>query len=177
MAELSNYIRSIADFPEKGIVFRDITTLLKDGDALRRAVDELAAPFEGDGVDLVVCAEARGFILGGAVACKLGAGFVPVRKAGKLPAETIEETYELEYGTDTVTLHRDAIQPGQRVLMLDDLLATGGTMAACCRMVERLGGRIVGCAFLIELSYLRGREKLGDYPVVSLIDYESEEAR
>jgi len=177
MSELSNYIRSIPDFPKEGIVFRDITTLLKDGDALRRAVDELAAPFEGDGVDLVVGAEARGFILGGAVACKLGAGFVPVRKAGKLPAETIEETYELEYGTDTVALHRDAIQPGQRVLMLDDLLATGGTMAACCRMVERLEGRIVGCAFLIELSYLRGREKLGNYRVVSLIDYESEEAQ
>ena len=176
MAPLREYIRSIPDFPQKGIVFRDITTLLKDGAALRRAVDEMAAPFAGEKVDVVVGAEARGFILGAAVACKLGAGFVPVRKAGKLPAQTIEETYELEYGTDKVAVHRDGVRQGQRVLMLDDLLATGGTMAACCRMVEKLGGQIVGCVFLIELSYLNGREKLGDYLVVSLIDYDSEEA-
>jgi len=176
MAELKHYIRSVPDFPKKGIVFRDITPLLNDAGALRLAADALAAPFAEDGVELVVAAEARGFILGAAVACRLGAGFVPVRKPGKLPAETIEETYELEYGTDTLAMHRDAVRAGQKVLMLDDLLATGGTMAACCRLVEKLGGRIVGCCFLIELSYLGGRDKLGRYRLVSLIDYESEEA-
>ena len=174
MADLTDSIRTIPDFPKPGIMFRDITTLLKDPAALREALDALAAPFAGEKVDLVVAAEARGFILGGAVADRLGAGFVPVRKPGKLPAECIEETYELEYGANTVAMHRDAIQPGQRVLMLDDLLATGGTMAACCRLVERLGGRIVACLFLIELSYLGGREKLGDYRVISLADYEEE---
>ena len=174
MDDLKQRIRSIPDFPKKGIVFRDITTLLKEGRALHQAVDALAALFADAGVELVVGMEARGFILGGAVACKLGAGFVPVRKKGKLPAQTVEETYELEYGTDTLAMHRDAIRPGQKVLMLDDLLATGGTMAASCRMVEKLGGKIVGCAFLIELSFLKGRDKLRPYRVLSLIDYDRE---
>jgi len=174
MSDLKRHIRSIPDFPKKGIVFRDITTLLKDAAAFREAVDALVAHFAQDGIELVVGIEARGFILGGAVALELGAGFVPVRKSGKLPAETIQETYALEYGTDTLAMHRDAITPGQRILMLDDLLATGGTMAASCRMVEALGGEVVACAFLIELSYLRGRERLSAYRVLSLVDYESE---
>lgn len=175
MAELRDCIRSIPDFPEEGVVFRDITTLLKDAGALKKAVQELSAPFADADIDQVVGAEARGFILGAAVACELDAGFVPVRKPGKLPAETIQETYELEYGTDTLTMHKDAIEPGTKVLMLDDLLATGGTMAACCRMVEKLGGDIVACRFLIELSFLNGREKLTDYEVSSIIDYKSED--
>lgn len=174
MAELKDFVRNVPGFPKEGIVFRDITTLLQDGEALAEAVRLMAEPFANDGVELVVGAEARGFILGAAVACQLGAGFVPVRKPGKLPAETIEETYELEYGADTLAMHRDAIKPGSKVLMVDDLLATGGTMVACCRMVESLGGDIVGIAFLIDLTYLGGREKLKPYRVVSLIDYDSE---
>lgn len=175
MTELREHIRSIPDFPKEGIVFRDITTLLKQPAALKQAVEQMAAPYADREVDQVVGAEARGFILGPAVALRLGAGFVPVRKPGKLPADTIEETYELEYGTDTLSMHRDAIGEGTKVLMLDDLLATGGTMAACCRMVEKLGGQIVGCVFLIELSYLGGREKLADYDVTSLVTYRTEE--
>jgi adenine phosphoribosyltransferase len=173
--ELKGFIRSIPDFPKKGIVFRDITTLLKDADAFRKAVDALVEPFAGQHVDLVVAAEARGFIFGGAVAYRLAAGFVPVRKPGKLPAETVQRTYELEYGTDTLTVHRDAIRRGHRVLVLDDLLATGGTVAACCSLVEQLGGQVVGCAFLIELSFLNGRDKLKGRNVFSLIRYASEE--
>jgi len=171
---LKDYIRSIPDFPKKGIVFRDITTLICDPAALRAAADALAGPFQQDGVDLVVSPEARGFIFGSMVADRLGAGFVPVRKPGKLPYKTVERTYELEYGTDTLTMHEDAIRPGQRVLVLDDLLATGGTIKACCDLVEELGGQVVGCAFVIELSFLDGRQKLRDYRVVSLVDYESE---
>jgi len=174
MVDLKQTIRSIPDFPKPGIVFRDITTLLQNPAALRQAVDALAEHFDEGTVDVVVGAEARGFIFGPAVACRLGAGFVPIRKPGKLPYETIQVTYELEYGTDTVEVHKDAISPGQRVLMVDDLLATGGTMAACCKLVEQLGGTIVGCAFVIELSFLRGREKLAGYEVFSLVDYESE---
>ena len=173
--DLKKHIRSIPGFPKEGIVFRDITPLLRDPDALREAVRRLAEPFKDDRVDLVLSAEARGFIFGPAVALELGAGFVPIRKPGKLPAETVEETYELEYDTDTLAMHLDAVEAGQRVLMLDDLLATGGTMAACCRMAEQRGAEIVGCAFLVELSLLGGREKLAGYRVVSLIDYASEE--
>ena len=154
MSNLKNFIRSVRDFPKEGIVFRDITTLLKDAGALRRAVDELAEPFEDEEVDQVVAAEARGFILGPPVACRLDSGFIPVRKPGKLPAETVEETYELEYGTDTLTMHKDAIEEGDKVLMLDDLLATGGTMAACCRMVEKMGAEIVACVLLMELNLM-----------------------
>ncbi len=175
--ELRDYVRSIPGFPTEGIVFRDITTLLKDPAALRAAVDALVAPIAGERIDQVVAAEARGFIFGGAIACRLGAGFVPVRKPGKLPAETVERTYELEYGTDTLAVHRDAIGPGDRVLVLDDLLATGGTAVAICELVEQLGGEVVACLFLIELSYLGGREKLGGRRVISLIDYPSEDAQ
>ncbi len=172
--DLKSHIRSIPDWPEKGIVFRDITTLLKDAEALKAAVDALSQEFRGEEIDLVMAAEARGFIFGAAVACELGVGFIPVRKPGKLPAETIERTYELEYGTDTLSVHKDAIQPGQKVLLLDDLLATGGTMKACCDLVEEMGGEVFACLFLIELSFLSGRDKLKGYRVVSLIDYEAE---
>ena len=174
MSELKKTIRSSPDFPKPGIVFRDITTLLQDPDALRTVVDTIAEHYDEGSVDVVVGAEARGFIFAPAIACKLGAGFVPVRKPGKLPAETISATYELEYGTDTIEIHKDAIKPGQRVLMVDDLLATGGTMAACCELVENLGGEIIGCAFVIELSFLNGRAKLSKYEILSLVDYESE---
>ncbi len=173
--DLKAYIRSIPDFPTEGIVFRDITTLLKEPAALQAAVDQLSEPFIQDAVDQVLAAEARGFIFGGAMACRLGAGFVPVRKPGKLPARTIERTYELEYGTDTLTVHQDALESGDRVLVTDDLLATGGTVRACCDLVEELGAEVVACVFLIELSYLGGRERLGDYRVLSLVDYASEE--
>jgi adenine phosphoribosyltransferase len=172
--DLKERIRSIRDFPTPGIVFRDICPLLRDPQALKQAVDELIAPFADDGVDVIVAPEARGFVFGSAAAYMLDAGFVMVRKPGKLPAETIETTYELEYGTDTITMHRDAINPGDRVLILDDLLATGGTVHACCELVEELGGDIVGLCFLIELSFLNGRERLDDYRIVSLIDYEEE---
>lgn len=175
--DLKSHIRSVPGFPKPGIVFRDITTLLKDPGAFVAAVDALAEPFLDERVDLVVAAEARGFIFGGAVACRLGAGFVPVRKPRKLPAEAVQRTYELEYGTDALAVHRDAIKPGQRVLVLDDLLATGGTVAACCDLVEELGGEVVACVFLIELSYLGGRKKLAGRRVVSLIDYPAEDAQ
>lgn len=174
MSSLANSIRDVADFPKPGIIFKDITPLLADPAAFRQAVDQLAEPFRGAGVELVVAAEARGFIFGGAVACELGAGFVPVRKPGKLPHETAEETYELEYGTDALEIHTDAVRPGQRVLLLDDLLATGGTMLATARLVEKLGAEVVGMVFLIELSFLAGREKLKDYRLVTLIQYEEE---
>jgi len=173
--DLRNFIRSIAGFPKEGIVFRDITPLLADGAALKEASRLMADRFRDKNPELVVGAEARGFIFGTAVALELGVGFAPVRKPGKLPARTVEYSYELEYGTDTLTMHWDAVRPGQRVLLVDDLLATGGTMEACAHMVEQLGGEVVGCAFLIELSFLNGREKLKQYDVVSLIDYPSEE--
>ena len=169
--DLAKYIRDVPDFPKKGILFKDITTLLKDPAAFRSAVDRLADRFADQNVDLVVGIESRGFIFGGAVACKLGAGFVPVRKPGKLPAETLKEEYALEYGTDAVEIHTDAVPPGRRVLLLDDLLATGGTMAATCRLVERLNGVIVAVAFLIELTFLNGREKLRDYEIFSMIEF------
>ena len=174
MVDLKALIRSISDFPRKGIVFRDITTLLKDPAGLAEAVNAMAAPFALEGVEQVVGAESRGFILGSPIAIKLGAGFVPVRKPGKLPADKLAETYQLEYGTDSIEIHLDAIRPGAKVLLVDDLLATGGTMEACARLVEKLGGRIVGISFLIELSFLNGRSKLTRYPVYSLINYESE---
>ena len=174
MSSLADSIRDVADFPKPGIIFKDITPLLADPAAFRQAVDQLSEPFRGAGVELVVAAEARGFIFGGAVACELGAGFVPVRKPGKLPHETAEETYELEYGTDALEIHTDAVRPGQRVLLLDDLLATGGTMLATARLVEKLGAEVVGMVFLIELSFLAGREKLKDYRLVTLIQYEEE---
>ena len=172
VAALRAKIRDIKDFPTEGILFKDITTLLKDGPAFRAVVDMLAANYASDRVDVVVGVESRGFIFGGAVAHQLGAGFVPVRKLGKLPAKTIEVEYELEYGRDALAMHEDAVQPGQHVLVVDDLLATGGTMAATLRLVQQLGGKVIGVAFMIELAFLKGREKLKDYPIHSLIVYE-----
>jgi adenine phosphoribosyltransferase len=172
VADLRAKIRDIKNFPSEGILFKDITTLLKDGPAWRFAVDSLANRYQGERVDVVVGVESRGFIFGGAIAHQLRAGFVPVRKVGKLPAKTIEVEYELEYGRDALAMHEDAISPGQRVLAVDDLLATGGTMAATLRLVEQLGGRVVGVAFMIELAFLHGREKLKNYPLHSLIVYE-----
>jgi adenine phosphoribosyltransferase len=172
IGELAARVREIKDFPTEGILFRDITTLLKDGPAWTSVVEHLTARYRNTAVDVVVGVESRGFIFGGAVAHQLGVGFVPVRKRGKLPAPTIEETYELEYGRDVLAIHEDAIRPGQRVLAVDDLLATGGTMAATVRLVERLGGLVVGATFLIELAFLKGRDRLRGHPVESLIVYD-----
>ena len=172
VAELRSKIRDIQDFPTEGILFRDITTLLQDGAAWRAVIDHLASTYVETKVDLVVGVESRGFIFGGALAHELRAGFIPVRKRGKLPSRTIEEEYALEYGRDVLAIHEDAIRPGQRVLAVDDLLATGGTMAATLKLVERLGGVIVGAAFLIELAFLGGRARLERYPLNSLIVYD-----
>lgn len=171
MIGLKKYIRSIPDFPKKGILFRDITTLLKKGAIFKKAVDMLANRYRKKKIDLIVAAESRGFIIGAAVAYKLKAGFIPVRKKGKLPDETITATYELEYGTDSLDMHKDAIKPGQKVLIIDDLLATGGTACAIVDLVNQLGGKIVEIAFLIELTDLKGREKIKDYPIFSIIKY------
>ncbi len=169
--DLAKMIRDVPDFPKEGIVFKDITTLIKDPQAFRKVIDLLAEHYAGQQIDLVVAVEARGYIFGAPVAYKLGAGFVPVRKVGKLPAETVREEYELEYGTDSVEMHRDAIQPGQKVLIVDDLIATGGSAAATARLVERLGGKVVGIAFLIELTFLKGVESLKKYDVFTVIQY------
>lgn len=172
VAELKAKIREIKDFPTEGILFKDITTLLKEPQAFRYVLDQLALPYIQSRVEVVVGVESRGFIFAGALAHELGAGFVPVRKLGKLPAKTIEVEYELEYGRDALAMHEDAISPGQRVLVVDDLLATGGTAAATLRLVEQAGGVVVGVAFLIELAFLNGRAKLKDYQVTSLIVYD-----
>jgi adenine phosphoribosyltransferase len=170
--DLKSSIRRISEF--KGVVFWDITTLLKDREAFREAIKELAGHYRGKGVDLVVSSEARGFILGGALAYVLGAGFVPVRKAGKLPSKTVSLTYRKEYESDTIEIHQDAIERGQKVLIVDDLLATGGTVKANADLVEKLGGKIVGMGFLIELEYLHGREILEDkYEVFSIVRYKT----
>jgi adenine phosphoribosyltransferase len=168
-------IRGVPDFPKEGIVFRDITPVLADPALLAEAVERMAKPFRERSVQVVAGAEARGFIFGPLVALALGAGFVPVRKQGKLPCETLQATYELEYGTDTLEMHRDAVAPGTRVLMVDDLLATGGTMKACCDMVRAAGAEVVGCAFLIELSFLGGREALAGYDVHAVVDFATEQ--
>jgi adenine phosphoribosyltransferase len=164
-------IRHVPDFPKPGILFYDVTTLLRDPEGFRIAIDRIAAPVSGDNIDLVVGIESRGFILGSAVADRLGAGFVPVRKLGKLPAETISATYALEYGTDCLEMHRDAITPGQRVLIVDDLLATGGTASAAVQLVKQLKGTIAGIAFLIELVGLDGRAKLEGEQVHVVLSY------
>lgn len=170
--DLAAFIRDVPDFPRPGILFKDITTLLKDGRAFREAIDRLAAPFETFEIDLVVGMESRGFIFAAPLAYKLGAGFVPVRKVGRLPAESARVSYDLEYGSNTLEVHRDAITPGQRVLVVDDLLATGGTVNATINLVEQLGGTVVGLAFLVELLSLNGRRNLDvNLPTVSLIQY------
>jgi adenine phosphoribosyltransferase len=170
--DLASTIRSVPDFPKKGILFYDITTLLKNPAAFKESIDRLVNRYQNTGVEVVAGIESRGFIFGTPLAYQLGVGYVPVRKPGKLPAKTIAESYALEYGTNTVEIHVDAIQKGQKVLVIDDLLATGGTAKATCNLVEKLGGQVVGVAFVIELNFLHGREKLEDYDVFSLLQYD-----
>ena len=169
--ELRAKIREIPDFPKPGILFYDITTLLKDPDAYRQAIDLMIDPYRDAGVDLVVGMESRGFIFSGPIAYQLHAGLVPVRKLGKLPAETVSVEYALEYGSNTLEIHKDAISRGQRVLIVDDLLATGGTVRGTIELVERLQGEIVGLDFLVELLFLKGRERLREYTTTSVIQY------
>ena len=168
---LKSRIREVPDFPKPGINFYDITTLLRDPEGYKAAIESLSAPFAGAGIDIVVGIESRGFILGGAVADRLGAGFCPIRKPGKLPARTMRESFSLEYGTDSIEIHIDAIHPGQRVLVVDDVLATGGTARAAASLVKGLGGTLHGLAFLIELDFLNGREKLAGEQVTSVLHY------
>ena len=172
MQNFKQLIRNVPDFPKKGILFYDITTLLKDAAALREVLDLLASRYEKQQIDLVLGVESRGFIFAPTLAYRLGAGFVPVRKPGKLPAETLKVTYDLEYGKDTLEVHKDAIQKGQRVLVVDDLLATGGTGAAAIQLIEQLGGKVAGLAFLVELEFLNGRKRLNGYDVYSLLRYQ-----
>lgn len=169
--DLREYVASIEDYPSEGITFRDITPLMGNGPAYQYATDQIVAYAKDKKVDLITGPEARGFIMGCPVAYELGVGFAPVRKKGKLPRETIEVSYGLEYGEDVLEIHQDAIKPGQNILIIDDLLATGGTVEATIRLVEKLGGNVVGCAFLIELTHLKGREKITDYDIFTLLDY------
>jgi adenine phosphoribosyltransferase len=169
--DLKSYIRDIPDFPKPGIMFRDITPLLASAGAFRDAIEQFAKKYRGERIDVIVAAEARGFIFAAPLAVALGAGFVPIRKPGKLPFDTHSFHYELEYGSDTLEMHVDGLQPGQRVLVIDDLLATGGTVRACAQLVERCGGTIVGCAFAIELAALDGRKTVAPYDVFSLVTY------
>jgi adenine phosphoribosyltransferase len=172
--DLRIQIRHVMDFPRKGIVFRDITTLLKNPQAFSAVARTLYEEHKDRGIDKVAAIEARGFIFGATLAFTLGAGFVPIRKPGKLPAQTLRQEYSLEYGQDAVEVHTDAIAAGDRILLHDDLLATGGTAAAACHLIERLGGRLVGISFLLELAFLNGREKLKGYEISSLMKYEKE---
>jgi adenine phosphoribosyltransferase len=172
--ELKNMIRNVPDFPIKGIMFRDITTLVKDPAAFQYVLDHFYNRYKNQGIDEIVGVESRGFIFGGALAHRLRCGFVPARKLGKLPAETIEESYELEYGRTSLQLHTDSITRGQRVVIIDDLLATGGTLRATANMVERLGGTIHEIAVVVELSFLKGRDKLKNHKFYSMVQYESE---
>ena len=172
MKKLEEYVRSIPDFPEPGIIFRDITTILQDPDGLKLAVDGLLKTLEGVEYDVVVGPESRGFIFGVPVAYAAHKGFVPVRKKGKLPCKTVSMKYDLEYGSAEVEMHEDSIKPGQKVVIIDDLIATGGTMEAICKLIKSLGGEVVRICFVMELAGLEGRKKLKDYPVESLIVYE-----
>ncbi|MEY8515901.1 adenine phosphoribosyltransferase [Lachnospiraceae bacterium 29-84] len=172
MKKLEEYVRSIPDFPEPGIIFRDITSILQDADGLHLAIEQLLHSLEGLEFDVVVGPESRGFIFGVPVAYEMNKGFVPVRKKGKLPCETIAAEYDLEYGSAVIEMHKDAIQPGQKVVIVDDLIATGGTIEAIIRLVEQLGGQVVKICFVMELAGLKGREKLSGYEMESLITYE-----
>ncbi len=172
MKALEEYVTAIPDFPEKGIIFRDITTILQDQDGLKLAIDGLADKLDGVDYDLIAGPESRGFIFGTPLAYRVGKGFVMIRKKGKLPRETISEEYELEYGKACIEVHKDAIKPGQKVVLVDDLIATGGSAAASIKLIERLGGEVVKVLFVIELKGLKGRAKLKDYDVESLIAYE-----
>ncbi|WP_432631882.1 adenine phosphoribosyltransferase [Brachyspira sp.] len=169
--ELKDYIRNIKDYPKEGILFRDITTLLKDKDAFKLAIDKMAEQVKDKKIDLIVGAESRGFLIGSALAYRMNCGFIPVRKKGKLPYKTISEEYALEYGTDTLFMHEDAIKKGDNVLVVDDLIATGGTALAMIKMVEKLGGNVIGSSFLIELEELNGRKEIEKYPINVLIKY------
>jgi adenine phosphoribosyltransferase len=169
--DLKQHIRHVPDFPKAGILFYDITTLLKEPEGFKTTVERMSAPFQGKGVDVVVGIESRGFILGAAVAQQLGTGFIPIRKPGKLPAKAVKATYDLEYGKDALEIHEDAVERGQRVLIVDDVLATGGTAAAAAQLVKQLGGTLHGLAFLIELQSLAGRNKLTGDEVFSLLQY------
>lgn len=171
MEQLKEKIREVPDFPKPGILFYDLTTLLKDSSSLRRVIDLLTQKYSDQKIDQVVAIESRGFIFGPALACNLQAGFVPVRKEGKLPSDTISESYDLEYGQGVLEIHTDAIQEGERVLVVDDLIATGGTAAATARMVHQLGGEVVSFAFIVELEFLKGREKLDGFEVFSILQY------
>ncbi|MDE7299827.1 MAG: adenine phosphoribosyltransferase [Lachnospiraceae bacterium] len=172
MKELKDYVRSIPDFPEKGIIFRDVTSVLQDADGLHLSIDRMQECLDGVDFDLVVGPESRGFIFGVPIAYNMGKPFVPIRKKGKLPCETIEEEYALEYGTAVVEIHKDAVKPGQRVVIIDDLIATGGTTEAMIRLIERLGGQVVKIVFLMELAGLAGRDRLKGYDVASVICYD-----
>ena len=174
MKNLVDYIRTIPDFPKKGIMFRDITTVLQDKDGLQLAIDSMQNNLKNIDFDVVVGAESRGFIFGMPIAYNMKKSFVPIRKKGKLPAETIEESYDLEYGQATLEMHKDAIKPGQKVIIVDDLIATGGTAEAMIKLVEKLGGEVVQLNFLIELSDLNGRKKLSNYDIKSCIQYKGE---
>ena len=173
--DLTAYIRDVPDFPKPGILFKDITPLLGDPAALKAAVQALAEPYRDANLASVAAVESRGFIFAAAVACELGCGFVPLRKPDKLPAETTSATYQLEYGTDTIEVHVDAIHPGDRVAIIDDVIATGGTAAAAVELVNGLGGNLVGISFLIDLAFLGGTAKLGDYPIHTVITYDGDE--
>ena len=170
--KLTDYIRDIPDFPKPGILFRDITPLVGTPAAFRQAVVDMASPFRQEKIDVVAAAEARGFLFAAPVALELNASLVPIRKPGKLPSKTLSHTYDLEYGSDTLEIHADAMKPGARVLVVDDLLATGGTIEACCKLVEKAGGVVVGCVFLIELAALHGEKVIQQYKTVSLIKYD-----
>ncbi len=172
--DLKQFIRDVPDFPKKGIIFKDITTLLKDPAALKLTLTALCDEVKDLNINKVVGVESRGFIFGGMLAEKLNAGFIPIRKPGKLPSECIKQSYDLEYGTDTIEIHKDAISKGDRVLLHDDLLATGGTAAAACSLIEQMGGEVVLVSFIIELSFLGGREKLNKFKVHSLLNYSGE---
>src|SRR5688572_13780372 len=169
--DLKQHIRNVPDFPKAGILFYDITTLLRDPEGYRMTIDMLSTPFEGQGIDAVVGIESRGFILGAAVAHRIGAGFIPIRKPGKLPAKALKETYDLEYGADALEIHEDAVERGQRILIVDDVLATGGTSAAAVQLVRKLGGDLHGLAFLIELLFLNGKGKIAQEKVYSVLQY------
>ncbi|HDS08971.1 MAG TPA: adenine phosphoribosyltransferase [Firmicutes bacterium] len=171
MSDLAKQIRDVPDFPKEGILFKDITTLLKNPDGFKESIDSIAELYKNKGIKKVVGVESRGFIIGAPVAYQIGAGFVPIRKPGKLPAETISITYELEYGTDTIEAHRDAILSGEKVLIVDDLLATGGTAKAAASLVRQMGGEIVGIAFLVELEFLQGIKNLENYNITSIIKF------
>ncbi|MDM8520115.1 adenine phosphoribosyltransferase [Anaerolineales bacterium HSG6] len=171
--DLKSVIRHVPDFPKEGILFYDITTLLKNAEAMKQSIDQLAEQYQDKNIDFVVGMESRGFIFGMPLAYKLGVGFIPIRKPGKLPAESIAESYALEYGTNTLEVHVDAISKGQRILVVDDLLATGGTAEATVKLIEKLGGEIVSMAFVVELTFLNGRDKLADYDLFSLLQYDS----